>query len=40
LRQSGLGTGGIPHSLRDMTVDKMIVLRTDTLESPPDADPV
>ena len=39
-RQSGLGTGGIPHTLRDMTVDKMIVLRTDTLESPPDANPV
>lgn len=39
-RQSGLGTGGIPHTLRDMTVDKMIVLRTDTLESPPDAEPV
>lgn len=39
-RQSGLGTGGIPHTLRDMTIDKMIVLRTDTLENPPDAEPV
>lgn len=39
-RQSGLGTGGIPYTLRDMTVEKMIVLRTDSLESPRDAEPV
>jgi acyl-CoA reductase-like NAD-dependent aldehyde dehydrogenase len=39
LRQSGLGTGGIPHTIRDMTVDKMIVLRTDSLDTPPDVEP-
>ena len=27
LRQSGLGVGGIPHTYRDMTVEKMMVLR-------------
>ena len=39
LRQSGLGTGGIPHTIRDMTVDKMIVLRTDSPDTPPDVEP-
>ena len=36
LRQSGLGAGGAPNTLRDMTVDKIIVLRTDSLVTPPD----
>jgi hypothetical protein len=31
LRQSGLGTGGIPHSFRDMQVEKMLVLRAQGL---------
>ena len=39
LRQSGLGTSGVPYTLRDMTVDKMIVLRTDSLVTPPDVEP-
>tara|TARA_R110002126_G_scaffold15241_6_gene62805 strand:+ start:1453 stop:2901 length:1449 start_codon:yes stop_codon:yes gene_type:complete len=39
LRQSGLGTGGIPYTMRDMSVDKMIVLRTDSLDAPADAEP-
>jgi acyl-CoA reductase-like NAD-dependent aldehyde dehydrogenase len=39
LRQSGLGTGGIPHTMRDMSSDKMIVLRTDSLDTPTDAEP-
>lgn len=39
LRQSGLGTGGIPHTMRDMSADKMIVLRTDSLDNPADAEP-
>jgi acyl-CoA reductase-like NAD-dependent aldehyde dehydrogenase len=39
LRQSGLGTGGIPHTMRDMSTDKMIVLRTDSLDNPADAEP-
>ena len=30
-RQSGLGTGGIPYTMHDMTSDKMIVLRTDEM---------
>ena len=28
LGQSGLGVGGIPHTLRDMQIDKMLVLRS------------
>jgi len=28
LRQSGLGTGGIPYSIRDMQVEKLIVLQS------------
>lgn len=38
-RQSGLGTGGIPYTMHDMTSDKMIVLRTDSLVTPPDIEP-
>ncbi|MEC7490477.1 MAG: aldehyde dehydrogenase family protein [Pseudomonadota bacterium] len=39
LRQSGLGTNGVPHTLNQMTVDKVIVLRTDSLALPSDAGP-
>ncbi|MDA0786925.1 MAG: aldehyde dehydrogenase family protein [Proteobacteria bacterium] len=39
LRQSGLGTGGIPYTMREMSIDKMIVLRTDSLDNPIDAEP-
>ena len=39
LRQSGLGTGGVPYTLHDMTIDKMIVLRTDSLITPTDIEP-
>ncbi|MCH9695164.1 MAG: aldehyde dehydrogenase family protein [Gammaproteobacteria bacterium] len=28
LRQSGLGVGGIPHTISDMQIDKMMVLKT------------
>ena len=28
LRQSGLGVGGIPHTMRDMQVEKMMVIRS------------
>ena len=28
LRQSGLGVGGIPHTLREMQIDKMLVLNS------------
>jgi acyl-CoA reductase-like NAD-dependent aldehyde dehydrogenase len=28
LKESGLGTGGIPHTIRDMQVDKMLVLHS------------
>ncbi len=38
LRQSGLGTGGAPHTLRDMQVEKLVVLRKDPLNAPPDAE--
>ena len=31
LRQSGLGTGGIPHSFRDMRLEKMFVLNSKRL---------
>ncbi len=31
LRQSGLGVGGIPHTMRDMQIDKMLVLRSDSM---------
>jgi len=26
LKQSGLGTGGIPHTMKDMQIEKMIVI--------------
>ncbi|WP_462137640.1 aldehyde dehydrogenase family protein, partial [Candidatus Mycalebacterium sp.] len=29
LKKSGLGIGGIPHTIRDMSVEKMVVLRSD-----------
>jgi acyl-CoA reductase-like NAD-dependent aldehyde dehydrogenase len=32
LRQSGLGTGGIPYTMEDMQVEKMIVFRSRELE--------
>jgi acyl-CoA reductase-like NAD-dependent aldehyde dehydrogenase len=28
LKESGLGTGGIPHTIRDMQVEKMLVLHS------------
>jgi len=31
LRQSGLGVGGIPHTFHEMTISKMMVLRSDRL---------
>ena len=31
LRESGYGTGGIPHTIRDMQVRKMLVLHSDEL---------
>lgn len=31
LRQSGLGVGGIPHTIRDMQIDKMLVVRSQRL---------
>lgn len=31
LRQSGLGTGGIPYTYEDMTIEKMLVLRSPVL---------
>ncbi len=31
LRQSGLGVGGIPHTFRDMQIEKMMVLRSRAL---------
>ncbi len=31
LRQSGLGVGGIPHTMRDMQVEKMLVIRSPEL---------
>lgn len=31
LRQSGLGVGGIPHSFREMQIEKMIVIRSPEL---------
>ena len=32
LRQSGLGVGGIPHTMRDMQIEKMMVLRSKNLK--------
>lgn len=31
LRQSGLGVGGIPHTIREMQIDKMLVLKSPAL---------
>jgi len=31
LRESGLGVGGIPHTIRDMQIEKMVVMRSDEL---------
>jgi acyl-CoA reductase-like NAD-dependent aldehyde dehydrogenase len=31
LRQSGMGVGGIPHTMRDMQVEKMMVIRSEEL---------
>lgn len=31
LRESGLGVGGIPHSIADMSIEKMMVIRSDSL---------
>ena len=31
LRQSGLGVGGIPHTFHDMSIEKMMVLRSNEL---------
>ncbi len=31
LKQSGLGTGGIPHTIRDMSMEKMVVFRSDAI---------
>lgn len=31
LRESGLGTGGIPYTMEDMQIDKMMVVRSDGL---------
>ena len=28
LKQSGLGIGGIPHTMRDMQIDKLLVVRS------------
>ena len=31
LRESGLGVGGIPHTIKDMSIEKMLVLKSDEL---------
>jgi len=31
LRESGLGTGGIPYTMHDMQVDKMMVIKSEGL---------
>jgi len=28
LRQSGLGVGGIPHTMREMQIEKMLVIKS------------
>ncbi|MEE4249773.1 MAG: aldehyde dehydrogenase family protein, partial [Alcanivoracaceae bacterium] len=33
LRESGLGVGGIPHTIRDMQIDKMLVIKSGALKS-------
>jgi acyl-CoA reductase-like NAD-dependent aldehyde dehydrogenase len=32
LRESGLGIGGIPHTIRDMQIEKMLVLNSTNLQ--------
>ncbi len=32
LRESGLGTGGIPHTIADMQIEKMLVIRSSELD--------
>ena len=39
LREAGIGTTGIPYAMNELSVDKTIVLRTDSLEMPKDANP-
>ena len=39
LRQSGLGTKGAPYTLRNMTVEKMVVFRTESLVTPDGIEP-
>jgi acyl-CoA reductase-like NAD-dependent aldehyde dehydrogenase len=31
LRESGLGVGGIPYTMKDMQIEKMTVIRSDEL---------
>jgi len=31
LRQSGMGVGGIPHTFKDMQIEKMLVIKSDSL---------
>ena len=31
LRESGLGVGGIPHTIHDMSIEKMLVIKSDAL---------
>ena len=31
LRESGLGVGGIPHTIDDMQIDKMMVIKSAVL---------
>ena len=31
LRESGLGVGGIPHSMKDMQIEKLVVIRSKQL---------
>ncbi len=31
LKQSGLGVGGIPHTMQDMQIEKLMVLRSKEL---------
>jgi len=31
LRESGLGVGGIPHTIADMTIEKMLVIKSPAL---------
>ncbi len=37
LRESGLGIGGIPYTMHDMQVEKMVVLRSKAKRQGPDA---